>query len=434
MKLMDLCSETLPGGLDLSEEILIGAKLCGEIPRVAAEHVGRRPLWLADPRTWDALGRADTLRVSGRPENGPGLHLLPDEPHANTEQIGLTCAAVEAGGFSGIIAVGAGTVNDIAKMAATLSGVPYMAFGTAASMNGYASGIAAILVDGLKTTIAARPPRAIILDSEILCQAPPALAAAGLGDLLSKPVSTADWWLGNRLEGSGFEALPGRIVDEAVAHATEHAAGLPAGDRDAHEALARALVLSGVSMVVAGSSSPASGGEHLLSHLWDMEALVCGRELRLHGAQVGVATCLCAALYQLLVELENPEFPKTPNWPRTSERIRIAHGELAEAILPQAEKKFSGFAARSALLRAEWPQMRAELAGLALPSAAEVRTVLQAAGAPASLDALGIESDEAFDALARARDIRDRYTVLDLAFELGFFPGGIRQVILTAGV
>ena len=434
MKLMDLCSETLPGGLDLSEEILIGADLCGEIPRLAAEHVGRKPLWLADPCTWDALGRADTLRVSGCPENGTGLHLLPDEPHANTEQIGLTCAAVEAGGFSGIIAVGAGTVNDIAKMAATLSGVPYMAFGTAASMNGYASGIAAILVDGLKTTIAARPPRAIILDSEVLCQAPPALAAAGLGDLLSKPVSTADWWLGNRLEGSGFETLPGRIVEEAVTHATEHAAGLPAGDGDAHEALARALVLSGVSMVVAGSSSPASGGEHLLSHLWDMEALVCGRELRLHGAQVGVATCLCAALYQHLIDLENPELPKTPNWPRTSERIRIAHGELAEAILPQAEKKFAGFAARNALLRAEWPQMREELAELALPSAAEIRAVLQAAGAPASLGELGIERDEAFDALARARDIRDRYTVLDLAFELGFFPGGIRQVILTAGV
>ena len=147
-----------------------------------------------------------------------------------------------------------------------------------------------------------------------------------------------------------------------------------------------------------------------------------------------MATCLCAALYELLIELESPEFPKTPNWPRTSERIRIAHGELAEAILPQAEKKFSGFAARSAILRAEWPQMRAELAGLALPSAAEIRAVLQAAGAPASLDELGIERDEAFDALARARDIRDRYTVLDLAFELGFFPGGIRQVILTAGV
>ena len=434
MKLKELCSETLPGDLDLSEEILIGPDLCREMPRLAAEHAGRRPLWIADPRTWAALAQADPSRASGLPESGPGLHMLPEDPHADTEQVGLACAALEAGGFSGIIALGAGTVNDIAKMAATLSGVPYIALGTAASMNGYASGIAAILVDGLKTTLPARPPRAIVLDSKVLCQAPPALAAAGLGDLLSKPVSTADWWLGNRLEGSGFESLPGRIVDEAVARATENAAGLPAANEASHEALAQALVLSGVSMVVAGSSSPASGGEHLLSHLWDMEALILGRELRLHGAQVGVATCLCAALYQELIELESPNFPKTPSWPRTAERIRIAHGELAEAVLPQAEKKFAGFAARSALLDAEWPQIRAEMAGLGLPTASEIRTVLETAGAPATLESLGIEKDEAFDTLSRARDIRDRYTVLDLAFELGFFPGGIRQVIARAGV
>jgi len=434
MKLMDLCSETLPGDLGLSEEVLIGPGLCGEVPRLGAEYVGRRPLWLADPDTWEALCKVDVERASGRPENRQALHLLPQAPHADTEQVGQTCAAVEAGGFSGIIAVGAGTVNDIAKMSATLSGVPYMAFATAASMNGYASGIAAILVDGLKTTIPAKPPRAIVLDSSVLASAPPQLAAAGLGDLLSKPVSTADWWLGNRLEGSGFETLPGRIVDEAVTLATKHAAGLPAGEAESHEALARALVLSGVSMVVAGSSSPASGGEHLLSHLWDMEAIICGKELRLHGAQVGVATCLCAALYHHLVNLESPEFPKLPNWPRTAERIRIAHGELAEAVLPQAERKFAGFARRNALLRNEWPQVRSELAALGLPAAAEIRATLQAAQAPASLDQLGIDRDEAFDALSRARDIRDRYTVLDLAFELGFFPGGIRQVIATAGV
>ena len=434
MKLAELCSEPLPDGLDLSEEVLIGTNLCGELPRLAAEHAGPKPLWLADPRTWGAFCGADPHRASGRPEAGQGLHLLCEGPHAGTEQVGEACAAVEGGGFSGIVAVGAGTVNDIAKMTSTLSGLPYVVFATAASMNGYASGIAAILVDGLKTTLEARPPRAIVLDSDVLAAAPPQLAAAGLGDLLSKPVSSADWWLGDRLEGSGFDALPGRIVDEAVTLAARNARGLPAGETAAHEALARAIVLSGVSMVVAGSSSPASGGEHLLSHLWDMEALLSGRSLRLHGAQVGVATCLSAALYHRLLDLESPAFPKTPDWTRTSERIRIAHGELAEAVLPQAEKKFSGFAQRGALLRNEWPAIRTELATLGIPSAGEIRAILQAAKAPASLEELGIERDEAFDSLSRARDIRDRYTVLDLAFELGFFPAGIRQVITDSGV
>lgn len=434
MKLSQLCSEPLPGNLDLSEEVLIGPGLCDEIPRLAAEYVGPEPLWLADPRTWKALCEADLHHKTGRPDGGAGLHILPDDPHADTEQVGQVCGAVEGGGFSGIVAVGAGTVNDIAKMAATLSSTPYMVCATAASMNGYASGIAAILADGLKVTVPARPPRAIVLDSSILAEAPPELAQAGLGDLLSKPVSTADWWIGDRLEGSGFDELPGRIVDDAVKQAARHAPGLPQGELEAHEALARALVLSGTSMVAAGSSSPASGGEHLLSHLWDMEALVSGKRLRLHGAQVGVATCICAALYHLLIDIENPQFAKTPNWPKTSERIRLAHGELAEAVLPQAEKKFSGFAERSAVLQREWPGLRNELAAFGIPSPTEIRAILQAAKAPTTLADLEIEKDEAVDALSRARDIRDRYTVLDLAFELGFFPVGINQVIIDSGV
>lgn len=434
MKLKELCNEPLPGNLDLSEDVLIGAGLCGEVPRLAAQHVGAKPLWLADRNTWQALREADPGHETGRPGEGTGLHLLPDNPHADKEQVGQVCGAVEGGGFSGIVAVGAGTVNDIAKMAASLSSVPYMVFATAASMNGYASGIAAILVDGLKLTVPARPPRAILLDSTVLAKAPPELAQAGLGDLLSKPVSSADWWIGNRLEGSGYDELPGRIVDDAVRQAARNAPGLARGEPQAHEALARALVLSGTSMVAAGSSSPASGGEHLLSHLWDMEALVSGKRLRLHGAQVGVATCICAALYQLLIDIENPRFPKTPNWTKTSERIRIAHGEFAETVLPQAEKKFAGFAERRCVLQEQWPQIRAELASFGIPSPQEIRAILQSAGAPSSLAELELEKDEAVDALSRARDIRDRYTVLDLAFELGFFPVGINQVITHSGV
>lgn len=434
MKLTELCSETLPGDLDLSQEVLIGKDLCGEMPRLVAEHAGPRPLWLADPNTWAALKAADLEHKTGRPTGEEDRHLLPGQAHADSEQVGRVCGLVEGEGFSGIVAVGSGTVNDIAKMSATLSGVPYIAFATAASMNGYTSGIAAILADGLKITVPARPPRALIMDSNVLAKAPPELAQAGLGDLLSKPVSTADWWLGDRIEKRGFDELPGRIVDDAVRQAAKHATGLPLGDPLAHEALARALVLSGASMVAAGSSSPASGGEHLLSHLWDMEALVCGRPLRLHGAQVGVATCICTAIYQLLIDFDTPRFPDPPDWTRTSERIRLAHGELADTVLPQAEKKFSGFAQRSAVLQKDWPQIRAELASFGIPSPQEIRAILQAAQAPSTLAQLDLEKDEAIDALSRARDIRDRYTVLDLAFEVGFFPAGISKALAQSGV
>jgi glycerol-1-phosphate dehydrogenase [NAD(P)+] len=103
-------------------------------------------------------------------------------------------------------------------------------------------------------------------------------------------------------------------------------------------------------------------------------------------------------------------------------------------VLPQAEKKFSGFAQRSAILQEDWPQIRAELASFGIPTSQEIRTILQAARAPSTLVELNLEKDEAIDALSRARDIRDRYTVLDLAFELGFFPAGISQVMAHSGV
>ena len=173
MKLTELCSEPLPGGLDLSEEVLIGKDLCGEMPRLVAEHTGPKPLWLADSNTWDALRKADLDHKSGRPAGEEALLLLPGKPHADSEQVGRVCGRVEGEGFSGIVAIGSGTVNDIAKMSATLSGVPYIAFATAASMNGYTSGIAAILADGLKITVPARPPRSHIMYSNGLANAPP---------------------------------------------------------------------------------------------------------------------------------------------------------------------------------------------------------------------------------------------------------------------
>ena len=264
-------------------------------------------------------------------------------------------------GSSGVLAVGSGTVNDIVKRAGELEGKPYTIFGTAASMNGYASGIAAILSNGLKTTVPARPARSIILDTQVLSEAPAELTQAGLGDLMSKPVSDSDWWLANELEESGYSTLPSQIVDHAVQEAIAAAAGLAERDPSAHGALGRALVLSGVAMVVAGSSSPASGGEHLISHLWDMEAHREGRAVRLHGAQVGVATCISAALYQTIIETQSPQFVNPPRW--ADERVRIERAWRTRACHHGAgtEKTRSG-GGRVAVLRDRWSDIRDGLA------------------------------------------------------------------------
>ena len=422
MKLQELTSVSLDG-FDLPQEVLIGRGVKSEVGNLAEKWLGRDPLILGDRATLSAFGpiRKDFRTVE-----------LDTQAHADDATVAAVAEALY--GHSGILAVGSGTVNDVAKRASSERGVPYVVCGTAASMNGYASGIAAILSHGLKITLPSAPPRAILLDTEVLSLAPARLAQAGLGDLMSKPVSDADWWLANELEGTGYSTIPGSVVDQAVNEAAEVALGLAAGECLAHGALGKALVLSGVAMVLAGSSAPASGGEHLISHLWDMENHVAHRPTRLHGAQVGVATCISAALYQRLLKLDKPVISALPRWEKEAERIRKEHGLLADVILPQAKRKHDRAAARRELLKTRWTEIRSGLADRNLPTPASIRKPLLEAGAPSRLSDLKIERADTARVFRLARDIRDRITVLDVGFELGILPGAIEEILDEAGV
>ena len=435
MKLEELCPLPLPNTNavgSLPREVFIGPAVADTIAGIIRRHAGPSVLLVCDPDTRVAAEQrgVEIDKLAERVD----VVKLGAHPHADDAHIALVAGKAREVAPDGLVAVGSGTVNDIVKKAASELELPFVVVGTAASMNGYASGIAAILSRGLKTTVPAWPARAIALDTRILADAPPALAQAGLGDLLSKPVSDSDWWLGDQIEGGGYSDFPGALVEHAVREATAAAAGLPRGDNAAYEALARALVLSGVSMVVAGSSSPASGGEHLISHLWDMEALAAGRSTRLHGAQVGVATCITASLYQALIRLDSPALTTPPPWSIETDRIRSDHGRLASALIGPAESKHARAEARVARLRDHWPEYRDHLSAARLPTPAQVRAPLQAAGAPHTLDALGISRADAARALRLARDIRDRVTVLDVAFELGLLPGAVDEILDAAGV
>ncbi|MBI1388193.1 MAG: iron-containing alcohol dehydrogenase [bacterium] len=430
MKLQTLCPEPLPSGADLTEEVFIEAGAARLLPEVTARLLGERIFCVGDPDTLQAASASiDLVAAFGERLT---LHTLPPHPKCSVGLIDELAPAV--GECDGLLAIGSGTVNDLVKCLARRFEKPCAVLGTAASMNGYTSTIAALMDGDLKVTLPAVAPRAVVLDLDILCAAPAAMAPAGLADLLSKPVSTADWWIGSQLGEAGYNALPGLIVEHAVNRAIAHAANLPRRDPDALKALSEALVLSGTSMAVAGSSSPSSGGEHLLSHLWDMERIAARRELNLHGAQVGVAVCLTAALYRFLIELESPAFASPLSWEDEERRIRADHGALAESVLRESAKKQAGWPQRRETLKREWPRLRDHLDSMEIPTPARVREILIQSGAPHTLAGLGLTRDDARRALLIARDIRSRHTVLDLAYETGFFPGGVDAVLTASGV
>lgn len=430
MKLNQLTPIPLPDHVDLPEDVIIHDKALEEISRICDTHLGRRYLILADPETWSAVNHHD--EVQSRLTAHSQLHLLHSNPKGDTEAIKAIRSSVE--GFDGILAVGSGTINDMGKSLAAQCNKPYVILGTAASMNGFASSIAALMENNLKVTVPAVVPRAIVMDTRVLVDAPLAMSQAGFGDLVSKPVSMADWWVRSRLEDSFYNDLPDRIVAHAIESLLSQVEGIPKREEPAFATLARALVLSGVSMAVAGSSAPASGGEHLISHLWDMEAIQKKQEIRLHGAQVGIATCLSAALYEKLLDLDHPSFPAIPDWEKEAKRIQHDHGALADCVLPEARAKHAGMEARVSRLRETWPQFREQILALGIPSPNSIHRQLNRAKAPNTLADLRIDLEDAHRALRIARDIRQRHTVLDLAYELGFFPDGIDEVIGASGV
>jgi glycerol-1-phosphate dehydrogenase [NAD(P)+] len=403
---------------------------------------GSRTLVVCDRVTRGIAGdrAADLLRRDG---GRVATLVVPDgaggRPHATEKAVVALEGAL--GAFDLAVAAGAGTINDLVKLASFRRGIPYLAVGTAPSMNGYASAIAAILRGGVKRTVDCHQPLAVLLDLDILCRAPAGLIAAGLGDLESKPTSTADFRLGHLVRGAYHCRVPERVVLDAEARAADAAPGLGRGDPEAVAVLAEALVLSGIAMKLAGTSGPASGGEHLVSHLWDMTAGEEGRVEGWHGAQVGVATVACAALYERLREIDPASIDPAailaarPSREEIERGIRERHGFRADEVLAECLAKHLDDEALNAeieLLRDEWDRVWVDLDDVLRP-ASRIREILSAAGAPVTVSGIGLSPDHLRRAFTAAREIRGRFTVLDLAFDLGVLETVRDEVLAASG-
>jgi len=218
-------------------------------------------------------------------------------PGSNKHYATALGSRVRRAGADAVVAVGGGRVLDVAKLAAARAGLTVVVAPTQLSHDGICSPVAVVPDElGLTQSLAAIAPRVVYLSMPTLVNAPLDSVRAGLGDLLANPLALRDWALAADrglatidqsswdLSASSFE-----MVQDYVAREIETVAGDPLFLRR----LADALVLSGMSMIRSGTSRPASGGEHEISHAID--ALYGGRAL--HGAQVAFGCIFSLALY-----------------------------------------------------------------------------------------------------------------------------------------
>lgn len=187
-----------------------------------------------------------------------------------------------------IVGLGGGKALDVAKYAASLGGLPYFAVPTSLSNDGFCSPQSSLLVQGKRRSLPAAIPFGLIIDTEVCREAPLALTLSGVGDLVAKFTAVRDWKLAFHACDELVDDFAAMLSDGSVHAYLSH----PMFDADGMRLLATALMMNGIAMVMCGSSRPASGSEHLISHALDQIT----QRPRLHGLQVGVASYLISRL------------------------------------------------------------------------------------------------------------------------------------------
>ncbi len=318
-----------------------------------------------------------------------------------------------------LIAVGTGTIHDIVRFVSHRTNRPFLSVPTAPSVDGFASVGAPLIVRGFKQTIPCSAPEAIFADLGILAAAPQAMIAAGVGDMLGKHTSLADWALGRVLLDEHYCELSARLTLEAVELCTAHLEEIAQRTELGMRRLMEGLILSGLSMLLVGHSRPASGAEHHLSHYWEMVLLQQHRRALLHGAKVGVATVLMAQRYQALLTLTEGEAAarlagrQAPSAQTDAESIRAAYGAMAEAIIAEnASAMGVDTCALQARIAATWGDVQRIARGVPAPSL--LAAWLAAVQGPVTPDQLGVEPALVEASLQDALFVRNRFTILRL--------------------
>ena len=406
--------------------VIVGSRALLRLPEELSRLGVTRPFILSDVNTRAAAAEQveKILSEAKIPYSGycyPEHRLEPDERAVSAAEMSFEreCDCV--------IAVGSGVIGDIAKLLAKSTATKYAIVATAPSMDGFASATSSMTVGGLKVSLASRAADLIIGDTDILKNAPRELLVSGLGDMLAKYISIAEWRISNLLTGEYYCEDIAELMRSSLAECVENAGGLLRREDKAVEAVFRGLVTAGMAMSYAGASRPASGVEHYFSHLWDMRGVEFGDATSTHGIQCAVGTLIAARLYEGL-NLTRPdtkraeEYVSSFDFSAWSGELRAFLGKGAEAMiaLEEKERKYSleKHRERIRLIEEKWDEMTT-IVYKEIPSSAEIEKILDTIGCPKSPSELGIDEALLPMTLKATKDIRDKYILSRLLWDVG---------------
>ena len=404
------------------DDVVVGKSVLRRLPEFVAKYQAKKPFILADKNTYKAAGAEveNILRGSGLPFS---TYIFQNEAlEPNEEAVGSAFLHFD-NSCDLIIGVGSGVINDIGKILSNVSGRTYIIVCTAPSMDGYASATSSMSRDGLKVSLNSRCADVIIGDTDILKQAPEHMLKAGLGDMLAKYVSIAEWRIGSLITGEYYCERVAQLIHSALKRCVDNAQGLLKREDAAVEAVFEGLVIGGVAMAYAGVSRPASGVEHYFSHVWDMRGLEFGTKVDLHGIQCAMATMKAVQLYEGLkavVPSQEKAFAAVEafDYGVWSEELRRFLGKSGETMIAQEqrERKYdkSAHPARFQKIADHWDTIL-RIIEEELPSVQELAKIMDTIGICGDLTALGVDTECAKLTFKATKDIRDKYVLSRLA-------------------
>ncbi len=407
------------------KHVLTEGGAINKLPLFIAEFGAKKPFILADKNTFNVAGEKvlSVLEKSGIAYSKyvySSGEIEPDEASAGSAIMHFdnSCDLV--------IAVGSGVINDIGKILANVTSLPYFIVGTAPSMDGYASFTSSMSMDGLKVSLPSKCPEVIIGDIDVLKNAPMKMLQAGLGDMLAKYVSLAEWKIANEILGEYYCERVALLVKTALNRCVSNADGLLNRDEEAVKSVFEGLVIGGVAMAFAGVSRPASGVEHYFSHVWDMRGLAFGSKVDLHGIQCAIATNIATGLYEKILKVvPNKEkaldYAKRFSFKEWSEVLRTFIGKGAEAMIALEGKKgkydVEKHAKRLDIILEKW-DIICDIIKQNIPKQEEIEKILVSIGAPKTPEEIGVDCD-LLTTLKATKDIRDKYVLSRLLWDLG---------------
>jgi glycerol-1-phosphate dehydrogenase [NAD(P)+] len=271
-----------------------------------------------------------------------------------------------------ILSVGSGTLNDMGKSVATRLGIESGILVTAPSMDGYCSKGAALMRGGIKVTDTVNTPSDILIDLDIVCNAPKIMTAAGFGDIVGKYTCLTDWKMANAVKGEEINHKAFKMMEEALDSCVNAYDQLTKYTADAVAKLMNALVVAGLSMAECGNSRPASGSEHHMSHFLEMDFVRRGEKIPMHGIKVAIGCMISIEIYNYIKD----------------NKIQF---NGCEKVYKYVEE---------------------------LPKVEDVKAMLLGMGCPTKFSEIGVRKEVMEEMIEKAYTVRDRYTVLTLANEL----------------